>query len=85
MGSGTSDLTLNIKAQARNRRSIYPQARDDDSSIYELVDIHGGGFLVDLTKTAIKTKNFNALDNFINSVVIKYLLNKGKCEHVKKY
>jgi len=81
MGSSTSDLTENIKAQAREQY-MPSSAFSAETSIYKFVGIHGGGDLLDLIKLAIISKDFSQLDTTINTEIVKYLLNHGKGKFV---
>ncbi len=74
MGTVTSDLTYNIKAQA--------EALSDGPPIYKLIGVAGDGELVRLMKLSLKTKNFNELDRLIKTTVVKFLYNEGRGENV---
>jgi transient receptor potential cation channel subfamily V member 5 len=51
--------------------------------IYKIIGIQGGGILVDLMRDAMKSKNYNELDDYIKNEVVKYLYNDGDGELVK--
>lgn len=80
MGSGRSDLTDNMKAQARE---IYTsQAGNDETSIYHYVGISGAGELVRLMRLAMMTKNYEEIDHVIKHQIVRYLHNNGNGEYV---
>ncbi|KAL7305423.1 hypothetical protein TKK_0002166 [Trichogramma kaykai] len=68
MGNTESNVTSGVKKQT------------DASSIllYKLVDLKGGGLLVDMMKRASQTKQYAELDHAIRTKVEPYLYNKGK-------
>ncbi|XP_014253746.1 transient receptor potential cation channel subfamily V member 6 [Cimex lectularius] len=68
MGNTESNVTSGVKKQA------------DTSSIkiYKLVDLKGGGLLVELMKRAAQTKQYAELDHAIKTKVEPFLYNKGK-------
>ncbi|KAI5702538.1 hypothetical protein M8J76_008663 [Diaphorina citri] len=68
MGNTESNVTSGVKKQA------------DTSSIqmYNLVDLKGGGLLVELMKKAAQTKNYAELDEAIKTKVEPFLYNKGE-------
>nr|XP_018900825.1 PREDICTED: uncharacterized protein LOC109032930 [Bemisia tabaci] len=68
MGNAESNVTSGVKKQA------------DTSSIlmYKLVDLKGGGLLVELMKRAARTKQFAELDHAIKTKVEPFLYNKGE-------
>ncbi|XP_068237254.1 transient receptor potential cation channel subfamily V member 5 [Palaemon carinicauda] len=70
MGNTESSVTSGVKAQA-----------NAVVEIYSLVDLNGGGELVDLMKKATKTKEYSELDETIKSKMPKYMYNagEGKC------
>ncbi|XP_065581675.1 uncharacterized protein LOC136041060 isoform X1 [Artemia franciscana] len=74
MGNAESNVTSGVKKQA------------DTSSVtcYKLVDLKGGGLLVDLMKMAAKTRNYSEVDEAIRAMVKPYLYNggAGKLVHV---
>ncbi|XP_048506566.1 transient receptor potential cation channel subfamily V member 5 isoform X2 [Athalia rosae] len=68
MGNTESNVTSGVKKQT------------DTSSIllYKLVDLKGGGLLVDMMKRAAQTKQFAELDHAMRTKVEPFLYNKGK-------
>ncbi|KAK2713308.1 hypothetical protein QYM36_009239 [Artemia franciscana] len=74
MGNAESNVTSGVKKQA------------DTSSVtcYKLIDLKGGGLLVDLMKMAAKTRNYSEVDEAIRAMVKPYLYNggAGKLVHV---
>jgi hypothetical protein len=73
MGNTHSDVTARVKEQ------IYA---DKKSETYKLVDIKGGGELIELMKDPIFTKNSLKLDDAIKKKVFDSLYNEGKGEYV---
>ncbi|KAJ1523053.1 hypothetical protein ONE63_002181 [Megalurothrips usitatus] len=68
MGNAESNVTSGVKNQAGP--SVQP--------LYKLVDVKGGGLLVDMMKRAAQTKQFAELDHAIKTKVEPFLYNKGK-------
>lgn len=68
MGNTESNVASAVKKQT------------DTSSIvlYKLVDLKGGGLLVDMMKRASQTKQFAELDHTLRTKVEPFLYNKGK-------
>ncbi|XP_029680490.1 transient receptor potential cation channel subfamily V member 5 [Formica exsecta] len=68
MGNTESNVTSGVKKQT------------DTSSIvlYKLVDLKGGGLLVDMMKRATQTKQFAELDHAMRTKVEPFLYNKGE-------
>ncbi|XP_015521251.2 transient receptor potential cation channel subfamily V member 5 isoform X1 [Neodiprion pinetum] len=68
MGNTESNVTSGVKKQT------------DTSSIllYKLVDLKGGGLLVDMMKRAAQTKQFAELDHAMRTKVEPFLYNKGR-------
>ncbi|XP_017893600.1 transient receptor potential cation channel subfamily V member 5 isoform X2 [Ceratina calcarata] len=68
MGNTESNVASGVKKQT------------DASSIllYKLVDLKGGGLLVDMMKRATQTKQYAELDHALRTKVEPYLYNKGK-------
>lgn len=68
MGNTESNVAGGVKKQA------------DTSSIqmYKLVDLKGGGLLVELMKKAAQNKNYSELDEAIKSKVEPFLFNNGE-------
>jgi hypothetical protein len=86
MGTVSSDLTQNIKAQAREECFLNNSIRPIDNSLYQLIGVNGGGELVQLAKISLTTKNFQKLDIEIKTKVINYLVGPdGNGENVIIY
>ncbi|XP_066600536.1 transient receptor potential cation channel subfamily V member 5 isoform X2 [Prorops nasuta] len=68
MGNTESNVASSVKKQT------------DTSSIllYKLVDLKGGGLLVDMMKRATQTKQYAELDHALRTKVEPFLYNKGK-------
>ncbi|XP_073981957.1 transient receptor potential cation channel subfamily V member nanchung isoform X2 [Rhodnius prolixus] len=68
MGNAESNVTSGVKKQA------------DTSSIkiYKLVDLKGGGLLVEMMKRAAQSKQYAELDHAIKTKVEPFLYNKGQ-------
>ncbi|XP_011165630.1 transient receptor potential cation channel subfamily V member 5 isoform X2 [Solenopsis invicta] len=68
MGNTESNVTSGVKKQT------------DTSSIllYKLVNLNGGGLLVDMMKRASQTKQYAELDHAMRTKVEPFLYNKGK-------
>ncbi|XP_076766819.1 transient receptor potential cation channel subfamily V member nanchung [Xylocopa sonorina] len=68
MGNTESNVASGVKKQT------------DASSIllYKLVDLKGGGLLVDMMKRATQTKQYAELDHALRTKVEPYLYNKGR-------
>ncbi|XP_011500278.1 PREDICTED: transient receptor potential cation channel subfamily V member 5 [Ceratosolen solmsi marchali] len=68
MGNTESNVTSGVKKQT------------DASSIllYKLVDLKGGGLLVDMMKRASQTKQYAEIDHAIRTKVEPFLYNRGK-------
>ncbi|KAI9554266.1 putative transient receptor potential cation channel subfamily V member 6 [Daphnia sinensis] len=62
------NVTSGIKKQAEGAAS---------STCYKLVDLKGGGLLIELMKKAVKTKDFTEVDRTIVEMVEPCLYNKG--------
>ena len=73
MGNTHSDVTDRVKEQIYANR---------DSDTYKLVDIKGGGELIELMKDQVLSKNSSKLDDAIRKKVIDSLYNEGKGEDV---
>jgi hypothetical protein len=73
MGNTTSDVNDSLKAQADSEHG---------PELYKLVNVNDGGILASMMKTALLTKDFTEVDNFIHQEVVKYLYNGGQGEFV---
>ena len=71
MGNTSSDVNDSLKAQA-----------DGSIEVYKLINLGGGGLLAELMITAITTKNYTDVDNYIKNEVVKWTYNDGKGAHV---
>ncbi|KAF2362077.1 Ankyrin repeat [Trinorchestia longiramus] len=73
MGNTESSVSKGVKAQA-----------SASLPVYDLLDVNGGGELIDLMKKATKTKDYNELDEAIRIKVGAMAYNKGqgKCLNV---
>lgn len=74
MGAVSSDLTYDVKAQA--------SALNNGAALYKYVGMSGDGELVRLMRMALKTKNFNEINQTIKTQLVQFLLNGGKGENV---
>jgi hypothetical protein len=68
MGNTQGNVTSGVKKQSEGTASY---------TLYNLVDCKGGGILVELMKKAIKTKNYQELEDTIKKEVTPYLYNGG--------
>ncbi|XP_067008057.2 transient receptor potential cation channel subfamily V member 5 [Anabrus simplex] len=68
MGNTESNVTSGVKKQA----GVSTQ------KLYKLVDLKGGGLLVDMMKRAIQTKQYAELDHALKTKVEPFLYNKGR-------
>ncbi|KAK7863240.1 hypothetical protein R5R35_001452 [Gryllus longicercus] len=68
MGNTESNVTSGVKKQAGT----------STQKLYKLVDLKGGGLLVDMMKRAIQTKQYAELDHAIKTKVEPFLYNKGQ-------
>ena len=75
MGNTTSDVNDSLKAQADS---------ENGPELYRLINVAGTGKLPALMKTAQQTKNYDELDEFIKTEVVKYLYNEGKGAQVNR-
>jgi hypothetical protein len=76
MGNTTSDVNDSLKAQADS---------ENGPELYRLINVAGTGKLPALMKTAQHTKNYDELDEFIKTEVVKFLYNGGKGAKVVTY
>ncbi|KAF4533193.1 hypothetical protein B566_EDAN001735, partial [Ephemera danica] len=68
MGNTESNVTSGVKKQAGGALQ----------ALYKLVDLKGGGLLVELMKRATQTKQYAELDHAIKTKVEPFLYNKGE-------
>ena len=67
----SSNVTSGVKKQAAG-----------ETKIYKLLDLKGGGELVELMKKANRTKNYKELDERIREGLKPYLYNDGQGKYV---
>ncbi|KPJ13765.1 Transient receptor potential cation channel subfamily V member 5 [Papilio machaon] len=68
MGNTESNVTSGVKKQAGT----------SEQKLYKLVDVKGGGLLVDMMKRAVQNKQYAEIDHAIKTKVEPFLYNKGK-------
>lgn len=74
MGNTESNVTSGVKNQAGVSTQL----------LYKLVNLKGGGMLVDMMKRAAANKQFAEIDHAIKTKVEPFLYNKGACRYVPK-
>lgn len=62
--------------------NLFLNENEELPKLYQLVDLFGGGRLVELMKEAMRTKNFDEVDKCIRTEVKEYLYNEGNGDHV---
>uniref|UniRef100_A0A2A4JF08 Ion transport domain-containing protein n=1 Tax=Heliothis virescens TaxID=7102 RepID=A0A2A4JF08_HELVI len=72
MGNTESNVTSGVKKQAGTSQQ----------KLYKLVDIKGGGLLVDMMKRALQNKQYAEIDHAIKTKVEPFLYNKGKGRYI---
>lgn len=72
MGNTESNVTSGVKKQA----GVSTQ------SMYQLVNLKGGGLLVDIMKRAAQNKQYAEIDHAIKTKVEPYLYNKGAGKYI---
>ncbi|XP_050352578.1 transient receptor potential cation channel subfamily V member 5 [Nymphalis io] len=72
MGNTESNVTSGVKKQAGT----------SEQKIYKLIDIKGGGLLVDMMKRAVQNKQYAEIDHAIKTKVEPFLYNKGKGRYI---
>ncbi|KAJ0181333.1 hypothetical protein K1T71_003418 [Dendrolimus kikuchii] len=72
MGNTESNVTSGVKKQAGTSLQ----------KLYKLVDIKGGGLLVDMMKRALQNKQYAEIDHAIKTKVEPFLYNKGKGRYI---
>ena len=75
MGITHSDVTNNVKAQADS---------GEESETYKLINVKGGGELIQLMKNSDLALNKELLDEEIRKKIIKYLYNNGAGKKVNQ-
>ncbi|GBP18545.1 Transient receptor potential cation channel subfamily V member 6 [Eumeta japonica] len=68
MGNTESNVTSGVKKQAGT----------SSQKLYKLIDVKGGGLLVDMMKRAIQNKQYAEIDHAIKTKVEPFLYNKGR-------
>ncbi|CAF1010442.1 unnamed protein product, partial [Didymodactylos carnosus] len=74
MGNAGSEVASGVKAQI--------QSGGQAPELYRLVDLKGGGELVDVMRIANRTKDYTQIDTIIREDVSKFLYNDGKGKRV---
>ncbi|CAG9576063.1 unnamed protein product [Danaus chrysippus] len=72
MGNTESNVTSGVKKQAGT----------SEQKLYKLIDVKGGGLLVDMMKRAVQNKQYAEIDHAIKTKVEPFLYNKGKGRHI---
>jgi hypothetical protein len=75
MGNSKSVVSQGVKQQAAGDGS-------NSHSLYKLIDLQGGGELVELMKKATRTKDYRGIDEKIRTDVKPFLYNGGEGELV---
>ena len=75
MGNTSSDVNDSLKAQADS---------DNGVEMFVILNFGSKGALDILMKEANKTKNYEPVDIYIKTEVVKFLYNDGNGEHVIK-
>ena len=73
MGNTSSDVNDGVKAQAGG---------EGGPEIYNIINLNGGGILVNLWKEATLTKNYNDVDRYIIDELPNWMYNNGQGEYV---
>ncbi|XP_048481884.1 transient receptor potential cation channel subfamily V member 5 isoform X3 [Plutella xylostella] len=72
MGNTESNVTSGVKKQAGTSLQ----------KLYKLIDLKGGGLLVDMMKRAVQNKQYAEIDHAIKTKVEPFLYNKGKGKYI---
>ncbi|XP_062528665.1 transient receptor potential cation channel subfamily V member 5 isoform X1 [Bombyx mori] len=72
MGNTESNVTSGVKKQAGT----------SEQKLYKLVDIKGGGLLVDMMKRALQNKQYAEIDHAIKTKVEPFLYNRGRGRYI---
>ncbi|XP_072935442.1 transient receptor potential cation channel subfamily V member 5-like [Epargyreus clarus] len=72
MGNTESNVTSGVKKQAGT----------STQKLYKLIDLKGGGLLVDMMKRAVQSKQYAEIDHAIKTKVEPFLYNKGKGRYI---
>ena len=62
--------------------NLFLSDNEELPKLYELINLFGGGRLVEMMKEALRTKNFDQVDKCIQTEVKEYLYNEGNGEYV---
>ncbi|CAK1600101.1 unnamed protein product [Parnassius mnemosyne] len=72
MGNTESNVTSGVKKQAGT----------SDQKLYKLINLKGGGLLVDMMKRAVQNKQYAEIDHAIKTKVEPFLYNKGNGRYI---
>ncbi|XP_072935457.1 transient receptor potential cation channel subfamily V member 5-like isoform X2 [Epargyreus clarus] len=72
MGNTESNVTSGVKKQAGT----------SEQKLYKLIDLKGGGLLVDMMKRAVQNKQYAEIDHAIKTKVEPFLYNKGAGRYI---
>ncbi|CAH4030879.1 unnamed protein product [Pieris brassicae] len=72
MGNTESNVTSGVKKQAGT----------STQKLYKLIDLKGGGLLVDMMKRAVQNKQYAEIDHAIKTKVEPFLYNRGKGRYI---
>ncbi|KAM3958296.1 transient receptor potential cation channel subfamily V member nanchung [Aphomia sociella] len=72
MGNTESNVTSGVKKQAGT----------SEQKLYKLIDLKGGGLLVDMMKRAVQNKQYAEIDHAIKTKVEPFLYNKGNGRYI---
>ncbi|KAJ2943871.1 hypothetical protein O0L34_g8197 [Tuta absoluta] len=72
MGNTESNVSSGVKKQAGTSQQ----------KLYKLIDLKGGGILVDIMKRAVQNKQYAEIDHAIKTKVEPFLYNKGKGRYI---
>jgi hypothetical protein len=73
MGNTSSDVNDGVKAQAGGEGA---------PAILGILNLNGGGVLMNLWKEAVVTKNYKDVDRYIKDELPIWMYNNGQGEHV---
>ena len=62
--------------------NLFLNKNEELPKLYELIDLFGGGKLVNLMKEAINTNDYSKVDECIQNEVKQYLYNEGEGDNV---
>ncbi|XP_045489488.1 transient receptor potential cation channel subfamily V member 5 [Pieris rapae] len=72
MGNTESNVTSGVKKQAGT----------STQKLYKLIDLKGGGLLVDMMKRAVQNKQYAEIDHAIKTKVEPFLYNRGRGRYI---